>query len=71
MICINLATQQEFVIQLLEGNEEPKFKFEKKEGIKLFFTSTEEDNQKAADTAKTIIKSSKLGQALYFQVTGV
>lgn len=68
MICINLATQQDFVIQLLEANEDPKFKFEKKEGIKLFFSS-EIDNQKAIESAKAVIKSSRLGQALYFQIT--
>lgn len=41
----------------LELNEEPSYTFVKKEGIKLYFETDAEDQEKAASTAKQVIKN--------------
>lgn len=41
----------------LELNEEPSYTFVKKEGIKLYFETDSEDQEKAVSTAKQIIKN--------------
>lgn len=70
MIFINCPTQHDYIIDVLENAEgDINFKFESKTGIKLAFSTNTEDLDLAVQTAKSTLKGSKLGQALYFQVT--
>lgn len=70
MIYINCPTQQDYIIKTLEESEqEIKFKFERKSGIKLSFSVNTDDLDKAVVLAKSIIKGSTLGSSLYFQAT--
>ena len=70
MIYINCATNQDYVIETLTKSDEGiKFTFDKKTGIKLAFSVDTEDLDNAVTTAKSIIKASKLGSVIYFQVT--
>lgn len=70
MIHINCPAQQDYIIKTLEeSTEQIKFKFSSKSGIKLSFDVDTEDLDSAVTLAKSIIKSSKLGSSLYFQVT--
>ncbi|MFI3227774.1 MAG: hypothetical protein R3Y09_10280 [Clostridia bacterium] len=70
MIYINCPTQQDYVIKTLEESKEGiVFKFDKKTGMKLAFTVDTEDLDNAVKLAKSIIKASPMGGALYFQAT--
>lgn len=69
MIYVNCAAQQDDIINMLENYEgDIKFKYAGKKGIKIAFEVTTEDLDLAINQAKTIIKESKIGKALYFQV---
>lgn len=69
MIYVNCAAQQDDIINMLENYEgDIKFKYVGKKGIKIAFEVTTEDLDLAINQAKTIIKESKIGKALYFQV---
>lgn len=70
MIYINCPTQQDYIIKTLEESDEGvKFKFDKKNGLKLAFSVDTEDLDNAVKLAKSIIKGSPMGSALYFQAT--
>lgn len=67
MIYVNCA-QHEQVIKLLESYPgDVKFEFKGKNGLKLSFEATTDDDS-AVELAKSIIKNSELGKSLYFQV---
>ncbi|MPN13144.1 hypothetical protein SDC9_160464 [bioreactor metagenome] len=69
MIYVNCAAQQDDIINMLENYEgDIKCKYAGKKGIKIAFEVTTEDLDLAINQAKTIIKESKIGKALYFQV---
>ncbi len=69
MIYVNCAAQQDDIINMLENYEgDIKFKFAGKKGIKIAFEVTTDDLDLAINQAKAIIKESKIGKALYFQV---
>lgn len=69
MIYVNCPTQHDYIIDVLENSaSDINFKFESKAGIKLAFSVNTEDLDLAVSTAKSTLKESKLGQALYFQV---
>lgn len=69
MIYVNCAVQQDDIIKMLEEYEgDIKFKFVERQGIKIGFQVNVEDLDKAINQAKAIIKESKIGKALYFQV---
>ncbi len=71
MICINCPAQQDYVKDVLANSTgEIQYTFEKKDGIRLFFSVNTEDIDAACAAAKAAIKASPLGSALYFQVTG-
>lgn len=57
MIIINSPLMHKKIKEQLELNEDPSYTFVKKEGIKLYFTTDMEDQEKAADIAKSIIKN--------------
>ncbi len=70
MITVNMPTQQDRIIGLLENSsEEVKFKLESKAGLKLLFSVDTEDLDLAVAIAKKIIKSDEIGRNLYFSVT--
>lgn len=57
MIIVNSPLMHKEIIKQLELNEEPLYTFVKKEGIKLYFETDSEDQEKAANIAKQIIKN--------------
>lgn len=65
MIVVNIAMKQEEIKAALEENG---FIFVKKQGLKLFFETSETDLEAEAARAKKIIKSSEFGAALFFNV---
>ena len=70
MITISCPIKHDFIIESLEASqlEDIKFKFEQKNGIKLNFSVTG-DEDKAIELAKQIIKSTEMGSVLYFQIS--
>ncbi len=70
MIYVKCPLKQEFVIELLEKNEEDiQFKFVSKEGMKLTFEVDTADLDSAVAVAKKVIKATPVGSVLYFQVS--
>lgn len=69
MIEISSAMQQEAIKELLDGKEidGAAFTFEKKQGIKLLFSTSSDDVESAAKIAKEAIKNETWGKVLYFQ----
>ncbi|MDR0300057.1 MAG: hypothetical protein LBI13_08310 [Streptococcaceae bacterium] len=65
MIRINLAQEQESMKTLLA---EHGYTFVKKEGIRLYFETPDNDDEKAQTEAKQIIKASPHGSILYFNI---
>lgn len=57
MIIVNSPLMHNEIKKQLELNEEPSYRFVKKEGIKLYFETDSEDQEKAVSTAKQIIKN--------------
>ena len=72
MIIINMPLKREFVKSLLDGKtiEGITYKFEKQDNMKLYF-SVSEESERAASIAKSAIKKSELGPALFFMVEHV
>lgn len=73
MISIASAMQQDAIKELLEGYNEDGFSytFKEKQGIKLFFETSAQDKEAAAQKAKALIKAHPWGTVLYFQATAV
>ncbi|KAF1304867.1 MULTISPECIES: hypothetical protein [Enterococcus] len=73
MISIASAMQQDAIKELLEGYNEDglSFTFKEKQGIKMFFETTGEDQEAAAKKAKELIKAQPWGTVLYFQSVAV
>ena len=65
MITINLAQYQNDAIATLE---EHGYKFIEKKGIKLKFETPTDDVEADAKNAKALIKATKYGSVLYFNV---
>ena len=64
MLVVNMAMKQDDVIAVLEENG---YKFVEKKGIRLFFETDGDLNEKAAE-AKALIKAQPWGAALFFNV---
>jgi len=56
MIIVNSPLMHEQIKTQLELNEDPSYTFVKKEGIKLYFETDTNDDDKAVATAKKVIK---------------
>ena len=70
MIIVNVAMQQDKVIELLESLEEGiHFTYQEKKGIKLFFEVDTEDKEAAVKMVKEAIKAQPWGSVLFFQCT--
>ncbi|KRN28162.1 hypothetical protein IV38_GL001614 [Lactobacillus selangorensis] len=69
MIVLDAPIQQDKIIDLLNGynKDDVTFKFEKKQGIKLFFSTNQSDLDAAAEIAKKAIKAESWGSVLYFR----
>lgn len=65
MIVINLAQYQDMAIATLE---EHGYKFVEKKGIKLKFETPTDNVEEDAKNAKALIKATKYGSVLYFNV---
>lgn len=71
MIIVNCALRQDDIISIVENIEvenEKVFKFIKKQGLQLQFDCTLSDVKNAASIAKSAIKNTELGKALFFNV---
>ena len=71
MIIVNCALRQDDIVAIVENIEvenEKVFKFIKKQGLQIHFDCTLSDVQNAVALAKTTIKSTDLGKALFFNV---
>ena len=64
MLVVNMAMKQDDVIAVLEENG---YKFVEKKGIRLFFETDGDLNEKAAE-AKALIKAQPWGAALFLHV---
>ena len=70
MITVNVAMQQDKIIELLEElNEGITYTYKEKKGIKLFFEVEGADAETAAKLAKESIKAQPWGGVLFFQCT--
>ncbi|OCN03862.1 hypothetical protein A4S06_04545 [Erysipelotrichaceae bacterium MTC7] len=69
MIKISCPMKQDYVTEIVEGIDKYNYKFEKKEGINLFFSVDTDDMDDAIATAKAAIKATEIGAVLYFSVT--
>lgn len=67
MIIVNSPLMHKKIQEQLELNEDPSFKFVKKEGIKLYFETDAEDLEKAVGIAKQVIKD-KVSDVIMFKV---
>jgi len=67
MIIVNSPLMHKQIQEQLELNEDPSFKFVKKEGIKLYFETDAEDLEKAVGIAKQVIKD-KVSDVIMFKV---
>ena len=68
MIIVNSPLMQEEIKAILEGIENPKFKFIKKSGIRLYFETDSTDLDEAALIAKAEIKKHPQASTIYFSV---
>ncbi len=68
MIIVNSALMQNEIIEILENIKEPKYKFIKKNGIRLYFETSIEDLDEASKIAKASIKEKPEAAALFFSV---
>lgn len=67
MIIVNSPLMHKKIQEQLELNEDPSFKFVKKEGIKLYFETDAEDLEKAVGIAKQVIKD-RVSDVIMFKV---
>lgn len=71
MIIVNCGLKQDDIVKIVENIEVENrkvFKYIKKEGLKLFFECSLENQKNAALIAKQSIKNTELGKVLYFGV---
>ena len=71
MILVNCALRQDDIIAIVEGLEyegKKPFKFNKKQGIQLYFDADVTDKAAAAKAVRSAIKATELGKALFFNV---
>ncbi len=68
MIIVNSPIMQDKIIKILEAVESPKFKFVKKEGIKIYFETDLEDKDEATKVATREIKKDPIASAIMFKV---
>lgn len=66
MIIINAAMLQKKLIELVTAIEEPKIEFISQKGFDLCFQSENED--KAAEEAKKVLKATPEFKTVYFQI---
>ena len=71
MILLNAPIQQDKIIDTLTHYSEDgvSYTFVKKDGMKLYFETTADNEEEAAQLAKKIIKGTDYGSVLYFQAT--
>lgn len=70
MIYISCGLNQKFIIDLLENaNESITYTFKGKKGIQMMFEVNTEDLDSAMKLAKQMIKDTKIGSVMYFQIT--
>lgn len=70
MIIIQIPLKKEFIIDLLDQRKvnDQTFIYKKQDKFNLYF-EVNGDQHKAAEIAKQVIKKSKYGSTLYFNVT--
>ena len=68
MIIVNSPIMQKQIIKIVEAIAEPKFVFDKTDGIKIYFNTDFEDVEAACKIVKAAIKKDPLGGALVLTV---
>lgn len=68
MIIVNSPIMQDKIIEILESSDKGDFKFNKKEGIRIYFETSIENKEEAAKIAKSEIKNNPISGALIFKV---
>ena len=70
MIYVSSGLKRDFIKDLLEGQKgDITFKHVDTKGIKMGFDINGADQDQAVALAKSVIKGSEVGSALYFSVT--
>lgn len=68
MIIVNSPIMQKQIQAIVEGIEDPKFTFVKKDGIRQYFETDFEDKEAACKIVKAAIKKDPMGGALLVTV---
>ncbi|AMC94260.1 hypothetical protein AOC36_09800 [Erysipelothrix larvae] len=70
MIYVQSPQKRDFIKELLDGQtvDGCKFTFAKMDGMKIYFETEGVELEKAVSIAKSEVKKSKYGPALYFTV---
>ncbi|CAM3516330.1 hypothetical protein MGH68_08775 [Erysipelothrix sp. D19-032] len=68
MIIVNSPIMQSKIQTILESMESPTFTFVKKDGIRLYFETSEQDTELACKIAKAEIKKDPMAGAIMFTV---
>ena len=69
MIVVFSALKSKDIIELLH-QQDGKFKYVKKKGIELYFETTIEDKEQAANLAGSLIRATSYGKSISFQTAG-
>ena len=68
MIIVNSPIMQKQIIKIVEAIEDPKFTYDKTDGIRIYFTTDFENDEEACKIVKAAIKKDPLGGALVLTV---
>ncbi len=68
MIIVNSPIMQKQIIKVVEAISEPKFTYEKTDGIRVYFNTEAEDMEAACKIVKAAIKKDPMGSALVITV---
>lgn len=74
MICITCGMQQKHIIQLLDNSQiddHVHLQYEKIDGMRIYFTCADIDQQEVKAKIKSIIKNDAIGKVLMYQIEAV
>lgn len=68
MIIVNSPIMQKQIIKVVEAISDPKFTYQKTDGIRIYFNTEAEDKDEACKIVKAAIKKDPMGGALVLTV---
>jgi hypothetical protein len=71
MIQVASPLKHDFIKEVVESIDVPKFTFNNEKGINLQFDVDTDDSALAISTVKKALKATEIGAVLYFSVTEV